>query len=126
MSEIKIKRIVDVSVTATVEDLLGILNKLDPLDIFTLESGNNETASEHLANVLVGWGYKAIFGDGVKVEEKPKRAKAKGPKAPRLTKAQKAEIDKLQALEENTAESLADAVNAEVSQVKRYLKKAGK
>ena len=94
MSEIKIKRIVDVSVIGEVKDLIKILGKLDPLDIFTLESGNNETASEHLANALVDGGYTPVFGEGLaRVEEKPKRSKAKGPKAPRLTKANKVSID---------------------------------
>ena len=117
MSEIKIKRIVDVSVIGEVKDLIGILEKLDPEDIFTLESGNNETASEHLANVLVGEGYKAIFGDGVKVEEKPKKVKAKkkrDPDAPKkLTKKRIAALQE----EYETAVTAGESPGAVMSQL---------
>ena len=109
------------SATMDVSDAKELLEMLDEDEIVTVSTSTNE-AGFRMARILQTNGFEIQVPTLEAEKEAPAKKPAK-PKAPKLTKDQKAEIDRLEAQEENTAESLADAVSAEVSQVKRYLNK---
>lgn len=113
-------------ITATVEELKEILDKLDPNQIMEVSTTASNEAMPTAAGLKLA-GYEVGFDVDAEAEltrlEKPKNDKAA-----RLTKAQKEEIEGCfeEGKPDPSSDWIADQVGVTVEQVERYLKKRNK